>query len=197
MLKISPKERICVGIDYFSRKVWAKAFTSKESHKIVKFIKELHKEFPFKTMFTDNGLEFCNHEMKVWTEALGVEHRLAVPYYHKSNGRVERVNRTLRTANKKTKGCVKRILSKIINNYNNLYHRGIGMAPNEAIKTENWDSVRRVNFKYKKEFDRKNMKGIEFVIGEKVVIRNEKLKNKMDNEFEEFGIIERFEGNGV
>ncbi|KCZ79890.1 hypothetical protein H312_02718, partial [Anncaliia algerae PRA339] len=69
----------------------------------------------------------------------GIEHKFTVPYYHKGNGRVERVNRTLRNALKKAERSPKFCLSEVVKNYNNLNHRGIGMNPTMALAKENWE----------------------------------------------------------
>ena len=58
-------------------------------------------------------------------------------YHHKSAGRVERGNRTLRKDLNRMKGPLKSKLSKVTNNYNNKCHRAIRMSPNEAVMLEN------------------------------------------------------------
>lgn len=63
MLDIGKEEKIIVMIDYFTRKVFANMVNSKEANKVLKFIKEVYEEFPFKNLRMDNGREFANKNM--------------------------------------------------------------------------------------------------------------------------------------
>jgi transposase InsO family protein len=105
---LSPNDRVVVAIDYFSRKIWAKVLRSKESGKVLKFVKSVYDEIPFRKLITDNGKEFSNKEMEKWTKSKGILHKHSVPYYHQSNGRIERVNRTIRNAFRKTPGPIRK-----------------------------------------------------------------------------------------
>ena len=140
-------------------------------------------------MITDNGREFENVSVKKWTQEKGVKHVYSIPYYHQSNGRIERANRTIRNAFRKKPGITKVNLKGIIENYNKLKHRGINMSPEEATKQENWEAVRKFSEKYKKEFEKYNKPEKKFTTGDKVMIRKEIKENKMDNEFEMNGTI--------
>lgn len=104
---------------------------------------------------TDNGREFENRLIKEWAKENKMKLKNAIPYYHKSNGRVERVNRTLRTALSKTDGSVKTKLKRIIERYNITYHRGIGMCQKEALLEENFIKVKEHEEKYLGEFIKK------------------------------------------
>ena len=180
--------KIILAIDYFTRKVYGMVLKTKSSDKVLKFIQQLHEELNIKTLLSDNGKEFCNRKMKAWAEKAGVEHVLAVPYYHDSNGRVERVNRTIGESLKKTKGPLGLRLKQAIEVYNTCNHRGIGMSPNNALLCENWETVLLHQDKYSKEISKN--KGFEiFNIGQKVLIRNETRKSKIDDEFKNQGII--------
>lgn len=183
MLEISKKERIIVLIDYFTRKVYAKLLTSKESYKILEFIKKIYEELKFKVLQADNGKEFLNNQLERWLEQNNIEHKITIPYYHANNGRVERMNRTIRNAMKKTKGVKKIELAKIIRNYNNILHRGIGMSPNDAMLPENKLKVLENSIKYAKEFKRYFRKHEKFKIGQKVILKNELRSTKMEPEF--------------
>jgi transposase InsO family protein len=61
-------------------------------------------------LISENGKEFENTKLKKWIESRKIDHQFSVPYYHQGNGRVERVNRTLRTALMKTKGSIRKKL---------------------------------------------------------------------------------------
>ena len=169
ILEIGPKEKILVAIDYFSRIVFAKRLQTKQSKKVLRFIQEVYSSLPFKMLLTDNGKEFSNKLVKEWSRKMNIRHKFSVPYYHKSNGRIERVNRTIRNALRKTPGAITKVLMKVVDNYNAMVHRGIGMSPNEALRRENWEKVRSIANIYKKEFDRKNKERMQFEIGDVVM----------------------------
>ncbi|KAF9742977.1 hypothetical protein NGRA_3604, partial [Nosema granulosis] len=111
--------------------------------KIFEFIREVHREMPIKTLICDDGREFNNEALNKFCKENSIERIYSIPYYHQSNGRIERANRTIRDALKHTKGLTKRILSEVISSYNNTYHRGLGMSPNEATKPERKNEVLR------------------------------------------------------
>ncbi|KAI5151864.1 hypothetical protein ENBRE01_2444 [Enteropsectra breve] len=188
-LKISPKEKIIMAIDYFSRYLFAKVLETKQWFKTMEFIKEVYKKLPFKTLVADNGCEFNNEAVKEWTSANGVKMEYSIPYYHESNGRIERANRTIRDALKRVKGADKIKLGKIIDKYNNIKRRGIGMSPVEAKNEENREQVIKNSLKYSKEFKVGLGKKEKFTVGQKVILRNEQKAGKMDDEFKEKGKV--------
>lgn len=101
ILEIKKNCLIDIDIDYFSRKIFGKQITSKSSSKILEFIQKVHDNLPIKTLITDNGKEFENEILKNWCQKNNINIRYSLPYYHQSNGRIERVNRTIRNAIKK------------------------------------------------------------------------------------------------
>jgi hypothetical protein len=68
-----------------------------------------------------------------WCLSKGIRHKFAIPCYHKSNGRVERANPTIRNALRKTRSQTKTTLSKVVENYNNIVHSGVWFCPNMAM----------------------------------------------------------------
>lgn len=48
-----------------------------------------------KILRTDNGLEFCNREMKKICDEHGIVHQTSAPYTPQQNGKAERMNRTI------------------------------------------------------------------------------------------------------
>ena len=128
---------------------------------MIPILQKVNKQVKIKTLITYNGKEFSNKSIKRWCEDEGVKHEFSIPYYHASNGRVERVNRTIRDAIKKVKGILKVKLKKITNNYNNSFHRGIKMTPNEALFEKNRSRVLESQEQYEKEFIRKKSKSEE------------------------------------
>lgn len=139
---------ILTAIDYFSRLAFAKIVTTKEARKIVNFLNDVHTKMKFKTIITDNEREFKNNLVSKWCEKNNVKQNFSVPYYHMSNGRIERLNRTIRTALNKTKRNIKFILKEVIENYNNTYHRGLGMTPQEALLENNFSKVKENEKQY-------------------------------------------------
>lgn len=163
---------------------------------ILDFLKTIYKEFPFKKLLSDNGKEFKNKLIENWTNKEKVVHEFSIPYYHQSNGRVERVNRTLRTAINKTRGPLRRKLKNVVENYNSSYHRGIGMSPQEAVLEKNWTQVKVNEDKYKKEFLKKHSKAETFEVHDDVLIRNELKETKNDLEFNCKGkVLENIHGD--
>jgi hypothetical protein len=58
-------------------------------------VKEVRQERQLKTLRTDEGKEFDNESLNSELKRKGVEHQMTTRYYPQSNGRTERVNRTL------------------------------------------------------------------------------------------------------
>lgn len=196
LLEISKNDRIIVAVDYFTRKVFATVVRTKHMEKIVKFVKKVNDEFRIKTIISDNGKEFANKKFIKFCRENNIVQNFAIPYYHQSNGRVERVNRTLRDSLKRTKGLTKVVLKKIIENYNNTYHRGIKMTPNEACLEKNYEKVLEAEIKYIKEFNSLNKRQEEFMENDVVLLKNELPKSKMDEHFKEKGkIVKRVYGD--
>lgn len=196
ILEMSKKDKIIIMIDYFSRKIMAKNLETQEADKVLKFIQDCYIKMPFKKLISDNGKEFNNSKLKIWLNENGIEHKFAIPYYHQSNGRIERVNRTIRNALSKTGGMMKIKLPQVVNNYNNMYHRAIGMSPEMAYKKENNAKVKEHTKIYKKEFEVTNAKLSQFNVGDKVYIRNEQRSTKDQDRYNESGqLIEKLYGD--
>lgn len=189
ILEIKANDKVVMAIDYFSRKLFARCLNTKEGYKIVEFLESVYKEFPFKSMITDNVREFDNKKVQEWTDKTKVRHILSIPYYHQSNGRIERANRTIRNALRKSSGPTKKKLQGIIRNYNNLPHRGTGISPEEATKTENHDKVMSRAKEYGKEFNRTIGRKTKLVVNDNVWLRNELKRGKMDDEFDKKGVV--------
>ncbi|KAG0419783.1 hypothetical protein EQH57_0401 [Dictyocoela roeselum] len=149
----------------------------------------------FESIITDNGREFANKKVKEWADKKGIIVNFSIPYYHPSNGRVERLNRSIRDGLKKTPSTLKNALTLILDAYNNkLIHRGLGVTPANALLPENRLKVLSKSMSYKNEF--KNIGNLEiFEINQKVLIRNETKSSKMDKEFYKLGHIVSIVGN--
>ncbi|KAG0420594.1 hypothetical protein EQH57_0083 [Dictyocoela roeselum] len=70
------------------------------------------------------------------------------------------------------------------------------MTPENALLDKNRDEVIKISRIYKKEF-KSNVKPECFKIGEKVLIKNETRKNKMEKEFNKLGVIKSKVGNNA
>lgn len=129
---------IVVAIDYFTRRVWARVLKSKQAMGIVNFIKDLCAQGKkTEEIITDNGREFCNEQMRELCRTLNIEHRKVGVESHRSNGRVERIIRTLRDSILKSKEV--EFADKVyeaIETYNLSFHVGIDCTPIEAVKDE-------------------------------------------------------------
>ncbi|UYV83405.1 hypothetical protein LAZ67_23000904, partial [Cordylochernes scorpioides] len=86
-------------IDGFSRRIFVEFLKDKLSAAEVlkKFIVKRENELnsKLKRLRTDNGTEFINKNLETFIESKGIKHELTTPYTPRSNGRVERANRTL------------------------------------------------------------------------------------------------------
>ncbi|KAG0438460.1 Pro-Pol polyprotein [Dictyocoela muelleri] len=158
LMEVKKAEHIIVGIDYFSRYAFAKKLKNKTASEVLIFIKKVFEILKFKKINADNGREFLNSKLKAWSRENNVEIEYSVPYYHQSNGRVERLNRTIRNGLKKLNGNISSKLKRVIDNYNEqMIHRGTGFTPKMALLIDNREEVLRNFKKYMNEFEFKNI----------------------------------------
>lgn len=78
-----------------------------------------------------------------------------------------------------------------------MQHRGTGMSPNKANKSENRWKVLEAQEKYAKEFSKKSKSCKTFDCGNTVLIKNENKGSKMDKEFKDVGKIIKINGNNI
>ena len=125
---------VVVAIDYFTRRLWGRIIKSKSADEIVQFFKDLcTRGMKPEGIVTDNAKEFQNDQMRELCSLMDIEHRKIGIESHKSNGRVERIIRTVRESilksNKKT---FEEKVGEAIEKYNNSFHVGINCTPIEA-----------------------------------------------------------------
>lgn len=88
---------------------------------------------------------------------------------------------------RKSKGVYTKRLEHVLENYNNSLHRGIGISTNEALNEENYQIVKSTGEKYRKEFQSRNLD--KFKVNDKVLIRSEINKDKMNKNNKESDMI--------
>lgn len=84
-----------------------------------------------------------NEDFRKMCRSLEIEHHVVGIEDHRSNGRVDRVIRTIRDGVVKLGGdmSLKRKIEVITEKYNRMYHVGIKCFPLEAIKESRWEAV--------------------------------------------------------
>jgi hypothetical protein len=131
-----------------------------------------------KRLQTDQGLEFLGKETKDFLKQLGIH--LYFIYSDKKAAIVERFNRTLKEKMWRffTKNKTKRyidVLDKLVDSYNNTFHRAILMKPNEVSK-QNESSVFFNLYGENKRLQQKNEKN-------KLLITKKNIKKIHKNNF--------------
>ncbi|KAI5179053.1 hypothetical protein PAEPH01_2593, partial [Pancytospora epiphaga] len=89
---------VLVAIDYYTRYGWATVVPMKQGKEIVKTLEHLiirRVENP-ETIVADQGLEFNNQWIEEMCRRRNMKLHLIGTDHHQSNGRVERLNRTIR-----------------------------------------------------------------------------------------------------
>ncbi|KAI4293480.1 hypothetical protein PAPHI01_2754, partial [Pancytospora philotis] len=136
---------IISAIDYFTRQAWAKRLMSRKEEKVLEFLKEVHKEVKIKTLVCDQAKENLGSKIKQWAVSENITIHYTTPYHHHSNGRIERLHRTIMDGVNKgrTKGSYDARLKKVISAYNQAWHSALEMSPLEACNPEKWPAIRQ------------------------------------------------------
>ena len=125
------------AINITTRYAYASYSKDKEADTVIEMLDHFKKEVKkINTITTDSGSEFTNNKVKLWFDHHKIEVFYVVGDSHKL-GIINRFHRTLKNKLLKyftASGSVTwiNIIEKIIYNYNNTYHRGIGFTPQEA-----------------------------------------------------------------
>jgi hypothetical protein len=185
---------ILTGIDYFSRKGFAKALKTREAKKIIEFIKAVNSSIKIRTLICDNAKEFFSSDLKKWAAENEISIHYTTPYHHHSNGRVERFNRTIREglSMSECKGPVKVKLCEVLKVYNSVEHSGTGFSPNDALDKINWTEIRRKEYESRIEQYRKYAKPAKlekFSVDQKVLVQEDIIANKQDPKYSQGGTI--------
>ena len=125
-------------IDVFSKYAWAVPVKDKTANTVLKAFQSIvqnDKRKP-KRLWTDQGKEFINKEMKAWLkkEKISLYHTFGE---HKASV-VERFNRTLKTLmykrfTEEQTGRWLEMLPELLEKYNNTKHSTIGATPSEVL----------------------------------------------------------------
>ena len=133
---------ILTCVDYFSKKVWAKAMTADTVDETLRVFKEICKDAGTKPRIlqTDNGAPYISKEFAdfLWDEPQ-TQHILTKPYASTSNGLIERVNAMVRA--KIRDGFVRndnlewvKYLPQYVDNINNQKPARSKFTPNQLWK---------------------------------------------------------------
>ncbi|GBM90908.1 Putative uncharacterized transposon-derived protein F54H12.3 [Araneus ventricosus] len=169
-------KRICVDCGFKKNRFsplkgkygWTLPIHRKTEEEVTKAFKKIFKERIPEKLQTDKVTEFINKDVQLLSKENNF-HRFTTENVEIKCSIVERFNRTLNgkirkypAANNTNRYIA--VLSKLVNNYNNSYHRSIKMTPVEANQEENSDKV------YQNLFKEKIIRKSKFKVGDKVRI---------------------------
>lgn len=185
---------VLLCIDYFSRFVSFAFLERKTSSCIIMELDKIFKKLRDPEMLVcDAAAEFSSKEFNVWIKKRNITlHRTAIES-HRSNGRIERVIRTIREQLLKMKGESYESFNNVIDKYNQTYHAGIKCSPVEALNDVSGQARMENNIQgnYIKKFTKRYRES--FNIGQKVrVAKNDNLKKNVKGKkgrFLDLGVI--------
>jgi hypothetical protein len=129
-------------IDIFSRKGDIELLKKRDTPNVLSAFNKLIERMGVpEFIYSDEGSEFISTEFKQLLKKLNINQILTLshaPFAERFNRTIkEMLDKYLQSTNSKT---ITNILPKVIKNYNNSFHRSIGMTPNEVNKT-NQDAI--------------------------------------------------------
>lgn len=130
------------AININSRIGYAKLLKDKTAETALKAIKQFVKVHKVQIITTDNGTEFMNKKAQDFFKDNSIEHYNNEVGDHRTMGKIERFNRTLkqRIMRMKPKKLTQKLLNDLIDNYNDTFHTSIKTKPNdkkgEVIQSE-------------------------------------------------------------
>ena len=205
MIKYSKQNKnykyILTVIDFFSKYSWCYPLKTKNSEEIINSFKDIFKKSKRKPKLfqSDEGSEFTNNQTQNFFKNNNIK------WYHTFNRDIkcsicERYNRTILnkiyknfTLNNNTIWI--NDLDKLVNEYNNSYHRSIKMKPINASLKSNENIVRNNLFNF-----RNTNKKPKFSINDKVrvsLLKNTFEKSYTSNWTEEIFIIDDIKTSNV
>ena len=153
-------------MDTFSRKAMIYGLNNKSAGLITSYIIDFctNHNIP-KEFSSDNGREFNNKLLDEYCNVNNIKFIHGMPFNPHSQGAIERFNYTIKKyllkeyiINGAKNLNFNNIKNKVINFYNNKFHRLIGMSPNEAYKITNAEEIDRINNIKIKVFEKVNKK---------------------------------------
>lgn len=136
MVKIDGKN-ILLTIDYYTRFLFGTVVEKLGLDDILKVSSEWCEENEPEESIAYNGNEVVNHKLKKFCRENNIAHHTVSVKNHNSNGRFERVMRTLRDSMlKDERKFSMQNLQDVINNYNFILHSGIGKSPREGLEND-------------------------------------------------------------
>lgn len=143
---LDKREYLFIAIDDFSRELYAAIHSDKTQYSSQKFLEQVIEECPYtiECFYTDNGTEYkgndSSHEFMLTCKDNLIEQRFTKPRRPQTNGKAERVIRTLMEMwhNKtefQSSAHRKNELKRFVNFYNSVKpHKGIdGLTPMEKL----------------------------------------------------------------
>ncbi|KAM0677238.1 hypothetical protein COBT_004241, partial [Conglomerata obtusa] len=88
-------------------------------------------------IITEHGKEFCNENFEKMCTDKKILHTKVAVESQNSNGRIERVIRTIREGLLKAEDKILQNLAFTVGKYNETYHEAIKMTPKEAASKNN------------------------------------------------------------
>ena len=137
-----------VAIDPFTKKATVELLKKKSATDVTEAMKKVFDELGIPEMvYTDEGSEFVNKDFHELMDQNKVKHITTLRHASVA----ERFNRTLKELLYKylqstSSKTITNVLPKILKNYNNSYHKTIGMAPNDVNVdnlSEVWENIKK------------------------------------------------------
>ena len=174
------------AVDLFSRKLYSLALTDKEDKTVLNGFKELLKQMKQtpRSIRSDNDSSFTSTIFKKYLDEMEIKQILSSAGKPQSNGGIERVQQTLKHLLARNmiyddNNNWVSLLNKMVDIYNNTYHRIIEMTPNQSENRSNKEIRDNIleNIKPKNE-SLENFNKPVFKVGDTVRIRLEELGPK-------------------
>lgn len=135
------RQYLFVAIDRATRLIYFEVYDSKSKDSAKDFLAKCRDFFPFRIdkLLTDNGGEFRADEFDKFCSALNIEHRFIKPNNPQTNGMVERVNDTIKSATVKSTryGSLHEMKQDLLAflKYYNLFRSHSSLKKNLKVKT--------------------------------------------------------------
>lgn len=144
-----PKRFILLVIDHFTRYILGAVTLNASGQDVINILSKWEAQFGIpQIFFTDKGGAFRSHLVLKWLEERHIKVVNAVSYDHRSNGMIERANRSvqqiLRCLHQETKTDWQELLSDALFAYNSSVHSATGYTPDTlwSETTNVWEIVR-------------------------------------------------------